>query len=135
MGIINVRLLTKVFVLNKEGKVLLLQRSRADDVRPLGWDLPGGNVDHGEDPNEAILRELEEETGLAAKNFQVFYVGMQNESHYIVTLFYKATAVTTDVKLSHEHEQCKWVRPEEIIMFDMPEKYVKSAQILAASGS
>lgn len=130
MAIINVRLLSKIFVLNDKGEILLLQRSHTDDRRPLGWDLPGGNVEHNEDPNVAVLRELQEEAGLTASNSQVFYVGTETEDHYIVTLLYKGTADVLDVKLSHEHEQYKWIKPEEITNFDMPQKYVTSALML-----
>jgi 8-oxo-dGTP diphosphatase len=132
MAIINVRLLAKIFVINDQGEILLLQRSATDDRRPLGWDLPGGNVEHNEDPNIAVLRELKEEAGLTASDSQVFYVGTETENHYIVTLLYKGTAESFDVILSFEHEQFKWIKPEDIVNFDMPEKYVKSALLLAA---
>jgi 8-oxo-dGTP diphosphatase len=130
MPIINVRLLAKIFVTNAHGEILLLQRSRSDDRRPLGWDLPGGNVEHNEDPNQAVLRELQEEAGLTASNSQVFYVSTETEDHYIVTLLYKGTADSTDTTLSFEHEQYQWVKPENITNFDMPQKYVTAAQLL-----
>jgi 8-oxo-dGTP diphosphatase len=132
MAIINVRLLAKIFVTNDKGEILLLQRSATDDRRPLGWDLPGGNVEYNEDPNIAVLRELEEEAGLEASDAQVFYVGTETEPHYIVTLLYRGLAITTDVVLSHEHEQFQWIKPEDIVNFNMPEKYVKSALRLAS---
>src|SRR5260221_59402 len=84
--IINVRLLAKVFILDVDRKVLLLQRSASDDRRPLGWDLPGGNVEYNEDPNLAILRELKEESGIDLSDTQIFNVASETEGHYIVTL-------------------------------------------------
>jgi len=132
MPIINVRLLAKIFVCNDRGEILLLQRSATDDRRPLGWDLPGGNVEYNEDPNEAVLRELKEEAGITTSDSQVFYVGTETKDHYIVTLLYKGTADSSDVTLSSEHEQFKWIKAEDIIRFAMPEKYVKAALMLAA---
>ncbi|MEU2993170.1 NUDIX hydrolase [Streptomyces griseoincarnatus] len=41
---------------------LLLARARDDDGRPE-WVLPGGGMEHGEDPYDTVRRELEEETG------------------------------------------------------------------------
>jgi 8-oxo-dGTP diphosphatase len=131
MAIINVRLLAKIFVTNDKGEILLLQRSATDDRRPLGWDLPGGNVEYNEDPNTAVLRELKEEANLETANPQIFYVSTETESHYIVTLLYKGLATTSDVVLSHEHLKFQWIKPENIVNFDMPEKYVKSALALA----
>lgn len=48
-----------VLLTDESGRVLLLNASYRD-----GWLLPGGCVDHGEDPATAAARELHEETGL-----------------------------------------------------------------------
>ncbi|PAZ12409.1 NUDIX hydrolase [Streptomyces sp. SA15] len=42
---------------------LLLSRSPALDGGPPEWVLPGGGMEHGEDPHDTVLREVEEETG------------------------------------------------------------------------
>jgi 8-oxo-dGTP diphosphatase len=42
---------------------LLLSRSPAPDGGPPEWVLPGGGMEHGEDPYDTVLREVEEETG------------------------------------------------------------------------
>jgi 8-oxo-dGTP pyrophosphatase MutT (NUDIX family) len=49
-----------------EGELILVRQFRwgADE---LSWELPGGMIDKGEDPVEAGLRELQEETGYQAK--------------------------------------------------------------------
>lgn len=52
-------------ILVREGRVLLSRRAR-EPGRGL-WDLPGGFVERGESGEEAIVRELAEETGLRAR--------------------------------------------------------------------
>lgn len=130
MGLVNVRLLAKIFVLNQDGKVLLLQRSATDVRRPLGWDLPGGNIEQDEDPNQAVLRELQEETGMEAQDSQVILAASQTDPEYIVTILYKGMAVDDTVALSHEHQAYRWVDPSAISQFDMPEKYKRGAALL-----
>jgi 8-oxo-dGTP pyrophosphatase MutT (NUDIX family) len=43
---------------------LLLARCAAGEPEPGAWTLPGGGVDWGEHPDDAVVRELEEETGI-----------------------------------------------------------------------
>ena len=45
---------------------VLLARISARGAHPGAWTLPGGGVDHGESPREAVAREVREETGLSA---------------------------------------------------------------------
>ena len=58
-------------IVNDEGKVLLLNHL----LRPFsGWGLPGGFVAAGEQPEEAIRREIREETGMKLNNVKMFRV-------------------------------------------------------------
>ncbi len=59
-------------LLRKGDKVLTV--SRKDDPSDVG--LPGGKVDPGEDDEQAARRELEEETGLVAKDLRFLYGGV-----------------------------------------------------------
>jgi 8-oxo-dGTP diphosphatase len=52
------------------GRVLLV-RASARSVRPGTWFLPGGGVEHGEHPADAVVREVAEETGLAVRVVRV----------------------------------------------------------------
>ncbi len=52
------RVSVKALIRNKDGKVLVLKENQDT------WSLPGGGLDHGEDPKSGILRELKEELGI-----------------------------------------------------------------------
>lgn len=49
----------------KEGKILVCQRTR-HQVMPLKWEFPGGKIETGEQPRDALRRELDEELGIDA---------------------------------------------------------------------
>ena len=125
---INVRLLAKIYIINQEGNLLLLMRSTKVAHRPSGWDLPGGNVEAGEDPNIAVLRELNEEAGIyLVDSSKIIYVASQNDPQHTITLLYQAFVYDPEIKLSHEHQQYIWINPSEITKYDIPEKYKKGA--------
>lgn len=46
---------------------VLLARSSPSSVRPGRWFLPGGGLDFGETPHEAVIREFQEEAGLTVE--------------------------------------------------------------------
>ncbi len=50
-------------LLTRDDEVLLTRMSERTRI-PGRWTLPGGGIDHGEDPREALVREVYEETGL-----------------------------------------------------------------------
>jgi 8-oxo-dGTP diphosphatase len=49
-----------------QGKILVCQRTRHQTM-PLKWEFPGGKIETGEQPRDALRRELEEELGIDAK--------------------------------------------------------------------
>jgi mutator protein MutT len=47
----------------EEGRILLARRPKTKAIAPGKWHLPGGHVEHGEEPAAALARELLEELG------------------------------------------------------------------------
>jgi 8-oxo-dGTP diphosphatase len=47
-------------------EIVICQRTRHQSM-PLKWEFPGGKIEHGEQPRDALRRELEEELGIDAK--------------------------------------------------------------------
>jgi 8-oxo-dGTP diphosphatase len=49
----------------KDGRILICQRTRHQPM-PLKWEFPGGKIEEGEQPRDALRRELDEELGITA---------------------------------------------------------------------
>lgn len=71
----------EAWVKTVDGKLLLLQRHKDKDFG-LKWECPGGTVALGESVNEAIVRELYEETGIIADESRFTYLGVTKHSNW-----------------------------------------------------
>ncbi len=94
-----------------QGRVLLLLNERGE------WDLPGGRPDPGEDHRAALVREVQEETGLTVE------VGAPVDEHlfevlpqrFVRIVAYACTLATEGtIALSHEHHEASWVGLDEL---------------------
>lgn len=119
----NIGVTQKAVVFQTGGKFLVVRRSKTAPSHPLKWDLPGGELEYGEDPLIGIAREIKEEAGLEAKNLKPFDVfGHENPVGFWVTLAYTCEATGGSVKLSCEHDDFKWVTKEEFLKLDSTDK-------------
>jgi 8-oxo-dGTP diphosphatase len=97
-----------VIITNRGGKVLLLEHF----LRPgSGWGIPGGFIEHGEQPEAAARREIREETGIELQNLQMLYV----RTHYrhIEFLFRAESNEKATVK-SREIRSLGWFAVDEM---------------------
>ena len=78
----------------KDGKFLVCQRTRHQTM-PMKWEFPGGKIEEGEQPRDAMRRELEEELGIDATiGDEVVRIRHEypNRSHAGGTIWSAATA-------------------------------------------
>jgi len=95
-------------VVNEEGKVLVLHHL----LRPItGWGLPGGFVDAGEQPHQAIKRELIEETGITITDVRLLHLKTLR-SH--VEILFAAKASEHGEIRSSEIDHLGWYAFDEI---------------------
>ncbi len=108
-------LATKAIVLRQDGKILTMLRGAGAPTNSLGWDLPGGILDHGEGADTGIIRETKEETGLDLVAPRVFHAiaRINHIGEHWTTIYYVANAPSHNVMISWEHDEYKWIIPEE----------------------
>ena len=115
---------TKAFILNSEGRVLILRESGsyADGSNTGRYDLPGGRLNAGERFDEALTREVREETGLAVAIGDPITVNewrpvVRGEEWQIVGIFFKCSAQDGEVALSGDHDAYEWINPTQYESF------------------
>jgi 8-oxo-dGTP diphosphatase len=119
----------KMILLDKNGRCLLLKRSMSSKGNPGKWDLPGGKIDLGETFDQALLREVMEETGLNADVIGVAGTSYsESPTHKIIYLILEGLAEPGDVQLSDEHEEYAWVHPRELPQMDLVGQFKEIAE-------
>ena len=108
--------IVKAIIPGSDNSVLLLK-----DVRTPFWDLPGGHIKVDENPEEALHREVKEETGLdivISKKLMTrpLYVGDPVQEQREITFYW--VSVTGEVNLSEEHDLYIWAPFDKIREID-----------------
>lgn len=107
----------KGIIRRDDGRILVLKRSDGDDHRPGVWETVGGGMDREETPQEALLREILEETGLTVDvgtPFNVFTF-KKDTGEFKVGITFLCKLVSEEVILSHEHSDFRWIDPGEFV--------------------
>ena len=115
-------LTVKAAIINKEGKILIIKRSKDDAIKAGEYDLPGGNVDCRENIEVAMKREIKEELGIEVKLGQIIYAfdfenkydreyefGKEKIKVGGKGLRFIAYYEDGDIELSHEHQKFEWL--------------------------
>jgi len=114
-------LLVSAGVIHKAGQVLIGQRRRGDR-HALKWEFPGGKVEAGESPKQALVRELSEEIQIVAKvgSELARYEHDYPSGSRVHLLFFAVTDFTGEPN-GKVFEQIQWVPLAELPTIDFLE--------------
>lgn len=110
-----------VCAIEHQGTVLMLGQPH----RP-GWSLPGGLMEHGESPAQAVAREVAEETGLRIDPGDQVAVGVHPHSQSIDVIFRVVVSERPQVRTSAEARRFRWMNLDGLAEVDR-----ETEQILA----
>ena len=104
-------------IITKDNKIFATQRGYGDFKD--GWEFPGGKVEPGESPEEAIVREIKEELGadIIVTGFLTTVEHDYPEFHLSMDCFWAELADGTEMTLL-EHKAAKWLILDEIDSID-----------------
>ncbi|WP_417307739.1 (deoxy)nucleoside triphosphate pyrophosphohydrolase [Devosia sp.] len=108
-------------LVDADRRVLIAQRPEGKQLAGL-WEFPGGKVEPGESPEQALIRELEEELGISTQSACLAPVSFASHSyenfHLLMPLY--VCRKWTGLPELREHAALKWVRPQGLRDYPMP---------------
>ena len=128
LAVTDMLLVSAVALIDRDGRVLLAQRPEGKAMAGL-WEFPGGKIEPGETPETALIRELDEELGiniaascLAPLSFASHsYGASDNRAAFHLLMMLYVCRRWQGRPQPIEGGALKWVRPQQLRDFPMPE--------------
>ena len=108
-------------LVDADGRVLICQRPEGKQLAGL-WEFPGGKVEPGETPEACLIRELEEELGIAVTHACLapfVFASHSYESFHLLMPLYLVRRWEGQ-PTAHEHKALAWVKPNRLTDYPMP---------------
>lgn len=112
-------------VVVEDGRLLLIER--ATEPGAGLWSLPGGRVEFGESMTEAVVREVEEETGLAVTPREMigWVERSSTEFHFVIADFEAALVGSGRLRAGDDASDARWIPLAEITTVPLVEGLVE----------
>jgi len=119
-------------LIEKDRKLLICQRTRHQTM-PLKWEFPGGKIEDGEQPRDALRRELEEELGIIATiGDELARIQHEYPNGGMVELrFYVVRQYQGEIE-NRIFREIRWATPKDLRKFDFLEADLTLVKDLAA---
>jgi 8-oxo-dGTP diphosphatase len=114
-------LVAAVALIDADGRVLVAQRPMGKTLAGL-WEFPGGKVEQGERPEQALVRELKEELTIDVAESclaPLTFASHAYEDFHLLMPLFVCRRWTGDV-VSNEGQALKWMRPRALRALPMP---------------
>ena len=121
-----------VAALVRDGSRVLVSRRRADQPMPGLWEFPGGKVEPGEAPTEALAREVREELGCDVEVGPIHEVVFHAYPEFDLYMLVYAVAITRGAPRALEVAEIAWVEAARLPELDLLPADYPLARALAA---
>ena len=107
-------------IIERDGAFLITQRAEGRRLA-LKWEFPGGKVEKGETPAEALHRELREELGVKVAITRPLTPVIHAYEDFSLRLIPFLCTLLSGEPVLHEHRALVWISPAAIDAYDFPE--------------
>jgi len=106
-------------VIIRDGRVLLTRRGEGQHLAGM-WEFPGGKLEAGESPEEALLRECQEECGIEVEVAEILEVTHHRyPEKEVLLLFYRCELRAGEVRHLQVADHA-WVAPRDLDDYPLP---------------
>lgn len=116
---------------NTDGEIYITQRA-ADSHMAHKWEFPGGKIEAGETPEEAVIRELQEEVGIAATSLHQFDKLEYQFPDRHITLWFWMVDGWEGEPWGKEGQPGRWVAQRDLVADEFPPANVPVIEKLIA---
>ncbi|BCA41255.1 8-oxo-dGTP diphosphatase MutT [Kluyvera ascorbata] len=116
---------------NADGEIYITQRA-ADSHMAHKWEFPGGKIEAGETPEEAVIRELQEEVGIAATSLHQFDKLEYQFPDRHITLWFWMVDGWEGEPWGKEGQPGRWVAQRDLVADEFPPANVPVIEKLIA---
>ena len=116
------KLVVAAVMISTDGRELLISKRRPDQALPDRWELPGGKIEPGEAPEQALRRELREELGVEVRVGRIWDTLFHAYPEYdVLMLVYPCQVVGAEPPRCVEVADLAWVEPAQLGSYDLLE--------------
>lgn len=104
-------------VIEKDGKFLICKRGPGGNC-PFLWEFPGGKIEPGETPFEAIIREIREELCLEIEPEEIFCEYPFSYPEKDIYFYFIRSKIVSGKTVLNFHEEARWIKPYAQAVFE-----------------
>lgn len=104
---------------NTKQQIFITERPEGTHMAGF-WEFPGGKLEQGEKPEDALIRELEEEVGIMVTESQLFHrVEHELDDRFIILYFFIVSAWHNE-PYGKEGQKSRWIEQQDLIAREFP---------------
>ena len=117
----DIVLVSAVALIDVEDRILISQRPQQKSMGGL-WEFPGGKIETGETPENALIRELKEELDIDVSESCLAPVTFASHCYdnFHLVMFLYVCRIWNGIPIPKEKQNIKWVAPSKLNEYPMP---------------